>query len=194
MKRIILSVILVAALPAVSPVSAASYRDTVTVPPVEVYRSMIRFADTSQLDKINGSLSVLAPIVNHIKGKFKNDPGGQIEKAIRGGNPETVRRSIFALIVWDIKDLLEESLSQARDSVDEGKTSIKIARLEYEILSPVVQKKDFAADQIIKRSFMSLYQTISKDVYSSQSHAPNIARARESLVRIGLKLGSIFLN
>lgn len=175
-------------------VHAASYRDAVSVPPVEVFRSMIRYSDANQMDKITGSLIVLAPILNHIKEKFKNDPRSDIENAIGTGDSAKVLRSVQALVVWDIKDLLEESLLQVQTSVDQGKTSIKIARMEYEILSPAVQKRNFSSDQVIKKAFMNLYQTISSDVYSGQSSAPNIARAQESLIQIGLILGKEFLD
>ncbi|MBI3610098.1 MAG: hypothetical protein HY204_05270 [Nitrospirae bacterium] len=147
---------------------AQAYRNAVGVPPVEVYQSMLNFADRKEYAKVMGSLTVLSPIVNHIGTKFKDNPSKGIKKAVDKGDPDEILLSVQALIVLDVKDLLDEALQQAAASPDGSKTLLKIARLNYELLSPYAQKKDFAADTKIKKTFTELFRTLGSEVDSEQ--------------------------
>lgn len=148
-------------------VQAQAYRNAVQVPPIEVYQSMLNFTDRKEYAKVMGSLNVLAPIVSHIATKFKGNPLEGIKKAVDRGDPDEILLSVQVLISLDIRDLLDEALQQVETSPDNSKTLIKIARLNYELLSPSVQKKDFAADSKIRKHFTESFRTLGSESVSS---------------------------
>jgi hypothetical protein len=148
---------------------AQSYRNAVQVPPVDVYRSMLTFADRKDYGKIQSSLNVLAPIVNHIRAKFSVNPADEINQAIRSGSQDTVVKSIQSLIVFDIEDLLDEALKEVESSPDSAKTAVKTAWLDYQLLSDAVSKADFAADQKIKKDFTGSFRLMgTESAYSTE--------------------------
>jgi len=171
---------------------AQSYRDAVPAPPVEVYQSMLNFVNKNEYPKVVGSLNVLAPIVNHITAKYSDNPSESIKKAIDKGNPDDVLLSVQTLIVLDMKDLLDEAMNQVEQSPGISKTMIKTARLNYEVLSAYVQKKDFAADQKIKKDFTETFRIVGSDsLYSSDKTKVNTDQLRRLGVEIIFNLSKV---
>jgi hypothetical protein len=172
---------------------AQSYRNAVQVPPVEVYQSMLNFADRKEYAKVTGSLNVLAPIVNHITAKFTDNPTEGIKKAIEKGNPDEILLGVQTLIILDMKDLLDEALKQVEQSPDTSKTMVKTARLNYELLSSYVQKKDFSSDQKIKKNFTDSFRLLgSESVYSADKAQINADQLKRLWVEIVFNLSKIF--
>jgi hypothetical protein len=132
---------------------AQSYREAVKVPPVEVYKSMIVFAQKGEHQKVANSLNVLAPIVNHIRVKFKYDSRAAIQKAVRRKDSDKVLSAVQTLVAWDIKAHLSEAEARAAGAPAVARTSIKAARLNYELLSEAVYRVDPQANQNIKQAF-----------------------------------------
>lgn len=173
---------------------AQSYRNAVPVPPVEVYQSMLSFVDRKEYAKVAGSLTVLAPIVNHITAKFTDNPTDGIKKAVEKGNAEEILLSVQTLIILDMKDLLDEALKQVEQSPGTSKTMVKTARLNYEILSSYVQKKDFAADQKIKKNFTESFRLLgSESVYSADKSKANTDHIKRLWIEIVFDLSKIFV-
>ena len=172
---------------------AQSYRNAVQVPPVEVYQSMLNFVDRKDYAKVVGSLNILAPVVNHIAVKFTDNPTEGIKKAVDKGNPDEILLSVQTLIILDMKDLLDEALKQVEQSPDASKTMVKTARLNYELLSSYVQKKDFATDQRIKKNFTDSFRLLgSESVYSADKTRVNTGELRRLWVEIVFNLSKIF--
>ncbi len=173
---------------------AQSYRNTIQVPPVEVYQSMLNFADRKDYAKVVGSLDTLAPIVNHITAKFTDNPSDGIKKAVDKGNQDDILLSVHTLIVLDIKDLLDEALKQVAQSPDASKTMVKTARLNYELLSSYVQKKDFTADQKIKKSFTESFRLLGSDsVFSSDKAQVNSDQLKRLSGEIVSDISKVFV-
>ena len=173
---------------------AQSYRNAVQVPPVEVYQSMLNFVDRKDYAKVVGSLNILAPVVNHITVKFTDNPTEGIKKAVDKGNPDEILLSVQTLIILDMKDLLDEALKQVEQSPDASKTMVKTARLNYELLSSYVQKKDFATDQKIKKNFTDSFRLLgSESVYSADKTRVNTGELRRLWVEIVFNLSKIFM-
>jgi hypothetical protein len=172
---------------------AQSYRNAVQVPPVEVYQSMLNFVDRKEYAKVTGSLNILAPIVNHITAKFTDNPTEGIKKAIDKGTPDEILLSVQTLIILDMKDLLDEALKQVEQSPDLSKTQVKTARLNYELLSSYIQKKDFAVDQRIKKNFTDFFRVLgSESVYSADKTTINTDQVNRLLVEIVFNLSKVF--
>jgi hypothetical protein len=172
---------------------AQSYRNAVQVPPVEVYQSMLNFVDRKDYAKVTGSLNILAPVVNHITAKFTDNPTEGIRKAVDKGNPDEIRLSVQLLIIMDMKDLLDEAMKQVEQSPDLSKTMVKTARLNYELLSSYVQKKDFASDQKIKKDFTDSFRLLgSESVRSTEKTRVDVDQLKRLLVEIVYNLSKIF--
>jgi hypothetical protein len=172
---------------------AQSYRNAVQVPPVEVYQSMLTFADRKDYGKIQTSLNVLAPIMNHIRAKFSVNPADEINQAIRSGNQDAVVTSIQTLIVLDIEDLLDEALKEVESSPDSAKTAVKTARIDYELLSTSVSKADFASDQRIKKNFTDSFRLMgTESAYSTEKGTVNTGQLKSIWSEIISTLNKVF--
>jgi hypothetical protein len=172
---------------------AQSYRNAVQVPPVEVYQSMLSFVDRKEYSKVQSSLNVLAPIVDHIRAKFSVNPADDINRAVKKGNRDEVLMSVQALIMLDIEDLLDEALRQVDSSPDSAKTLVKTARLDYELLSPSVSKVEFSADQKIKKDFNDSFRVMgTESAYSTEKTAINTEQLKNILSGITSTLNKVF--
>ncbi|MBI3994654.1 MAG: hypothetical protein HY349_01625 [Nitrospirae bacterium] len=174
--------------------SAQSYRNAVQVPPVEVYQSMLNFVERKEYAKVAGSLTILSPIVNHITEKFTDNPTDGIKKAIEKGNPEEILLSVQTLIILDMKDLLDEALKQVDQAPAFSKTMVKTARLNYELLSSYVQKKDFSTDQKIKKNFTDSFRLLgSESVVSVDKKTVNTDHIKRLWIEIVFNLSKIII-
>lgn len=172
---------------------AQSYRNAVQVPPVEVYQSMLTFADRKDYGKVQSSLNVLAPIVNHIRTKFSVNPADDISRAIKKGNQDEIMTSIQSLIMLDIEDLLDEALKEIESNPDPAKTAVKTARLDYQLLSPAVSKADFAADQKIKKDFTNSFRLMgTESAYSTDKDTVNTDQLKRIWSGIISTLNKVF--
>lgn len=77
---------------------AQSYRNAIPILPIEVYQSMLNFAEEGEYPKVEASLSILSPIVEHITVKFKDNPSLAVKDAVKNGNKTAVIASIHRLI------------------------------------------------------------------------------------------------
>lgn len=172
---------------------AQSYRNAVQVPPVEVYKSMLTFADRKDYGKIQTSLRVLEPIVSHIQSKFSVNPANEINKAISTGNQGEIRMSVQTLIMLDIEDLLDEALKEVESSSDSAKTAVKTAWLNYQLLSPAVSKADFASDQKVKKDFTDSFRLMAtKSAYSTEKSTVNTGQLKQIWSEIISTLNTVF--
>lgn len=173
-------------------VSAQSYRQEVRVPPIDVYRSMLGFSEKGDVQRLNGSLPILQPILTHIEQRFRISPVQRIQRAIKAEDRAEMVAAVEELIIWDIKDLLDQSLENLERSLDEARTPIKTARFTYDLLSPNVRKKDPDADARIRKAFDSLFLSLNQQAAGTspgQQASPMMAR---SLTVIVFELTRVF--
>jgi hypothetical protein len=70
---------------------------------------------------------------------------------------------------------------------------VKTARLNYELLSSYVQKKDFASDQKIKKDFTDSFRLLgSESVRSTEKTRVDVDQLKRLLVEIVYNLSKIF--
>ena len=174
---------------------AQSYRDTVEFSPMEVYQSILNFVDRKEYDKIAGPLKILSPITSHIAEKFKDNPAVAINKAIDKGNQEEILSRVHALIFLDINDLLDEASQIVDQSPGTAKAHVNSARLDYEVLSSYVKKKDFAADQKIKKNFVDSLRALgSESLYSAEKGTLNTQPIKQRWAEIVSSLSKVFTS
>ena len=151
--------------------SAQNYRSSVSVPPVQVYKSMMRFAEQKKHQQIFLSLKVLNPILNHIKAQLSENPAIAIRDAILSGDQNQVRLSIQRMIYLDIKDLLNQAESEVRRPSGNPKPLVRTAWLNYELILPFTKKTDFKIDQSIRKSFENSFQLMGTGMIQSKEKA-----------------------
>ena len=181
--------VLLAAAPEAFP---QAYRNDIGVPPTDVYQSMMGFAERKDFAKVSASLGTLKPIVGHIAAKYKENPAEAIKSAADQGSADKVTAGIRRLIALDIKDLLDQALQSAEGSQDSAKIAIKAARLNYELLSPEGQKKDFGADQKIKRLFTEAFRVLgTESVFSGEKKQVDVGQLKQQLNEIIANLDQV---
>lgn len=174
---------------------AETYRDALPAPPSEIYKSMLQFLEQKAYPKIEGSLNVLEPVLSHIRGKFNIEAGQTIKEGLSRKDDSKVLEGIYRLIVLDVKDLFDEALKRGAESPEGAKTLLKVAYMNYLILSQPVQKKDFSADQRIKKAFQSAYSALGAGgtLYSKEATATNVDAFKKVLGEIEGELAKLFL-
>lgn len=173
---------------------AQAYREQVKFPPHELYRSMLGFAERGENDKIVKTLDILSPVLAHIKDKYRVSPADSIQKAIAQGDPKEILLSVQRLMVWDIKDLLDAAGLALEDSPTLAYEFGNQARLNYFTMSPYVQKKDFSADQMIKKWFTDTLRALSsQSPFSDEEKNIDHASIKRFWSNIEASLSKIFL-
>ncbi len=171
--------------------AAQTYRQDVKVPPIEVFQSMLTFAEAGEFQKVVGSLPVLSPILEHIDQKFKFGAADHIRSVSSGGDRASVVAAVEELIIWDMKDLLDESLTNLDRSIDAARTPIRTARFNYELLAPLVRRKAPPADDLIKRAFGEALRTMAAPGAPETVEATRKTIARQ-LTLIVFELAKVF--
>lgn len=144
--------------------SATAQRAKLKAPPVKIYQSMLQFVDKQDYGKIEASLAFIQPIVLPIKKKWDVDMEREIREGVAKQNETVVRLSIQKLIFFDMESLLYTSIDKDRLN-KERRVQIRIAYLNYLLLSPTIKKKQFLADQRVKKVFHRLHASVGTSPY-----------------------------
>lgn len=86
------------------------------VPPVELYGSLLKFAEKGDYDKISKSLPFLDQIFSEAKEKFGVNPGADIRAAIEKDSRSAIVAAIQQAILLDIRDIFTVIRSTAGPS------------------------------------------------------------------------------
>lgn len=143
-------------------------RAKLKTPPVKIYQSMLRFVDKQNYGKIEASLSFVKPVILAIKKKWDIDMRSEIRDGVVKQDEIAVRRSIHKLIFLDMEWLLYKSADKDLTN-KERRRQIRIAYLNYLLLSPTVKKKQFLADQRVKRIFHRLHAILGTSRYAQSA-------------------------
>ena len=173
--------------------SAQNYRSSVSVPPVQVYKSMMKFADQKDHEKIFLSLKVLNPILNHIKVQLSENPATAIRDAILTGDQNQVRISIQRMIYLDIKDLLKQAQTEVRRPSGNPKPLVRTAWLNYVLILPSIRKTDFKIDQSIRKSFENSFRLMGTgSIYTDEKTSLDVDGLVDRLSKIITQLDGLF--
>jgi len=130
---------------------AQPYRDGLLLPTSQLYERMLAYAEEKDYTKVERSLEVARPVMEALKGKFGTDVQAEIRDAMARKDGEQLLRSLRRLVVLDMRDLM--SLGLAAETQEKASTKFRHAYLDYLLVSPVIQTRDFPADQRIKNAF-----------------------------------------
>ena len=146
-----------------------SYREGLSVPPVQVFSGMLDFAKSGKYEKVEKSLQVLMPLVSALSQKYKIDHESELKSAlsallyadsISAKDKDRVLKGIQRLIFSDMRDLFDQADIVIKESKDKAQIKFKTALLDYLLLGPFVEAKNFPSDGKIKRAFRDIQFTI----------------------------------
>ena len=136
---------------------AQNYRKEAVISPVYIYQQMLSFVKEGDYDKIVKSLSLLENVLNAIKNNFDKDLKTLIEDAVSTGDARKIKKAIYTLIYYDIKDVFYEVLTNLNTKeFYQLKETLKFAYLDYLLVSPAIRRRNFEVDREIRKSFTEL--------------------------------------
>ncbi|OQX87718.1 MAG: hypothetical protein B6D55_02560 [Candidatus Omnitrophica bacterium 4484_70.2] len=136
---------------------AQNYRKEAVISPVYIYQQMLSFVKEGNYDKIVKSLPLLEDVLNAIKNNFNKDLKILIEEAVSTRDAGRIKKAIYTLIYYDIKDVFNEVLTNLNTKgFYQLKETLKFAYLDYLLVSPAIRKRNFKIDREIRKSFVEL--------------------------------------
>ncbi|OGS18642.1 MAG: hypothetical protein A2219_06260 [Elusimicrobia bacterium RIFOXYA2_FULL_50_26] len=145
-------------------VQAQNYRINMKTPAVQLYESMLLFAEMRKYVQIEKSLPYLKEVFNSEKENFKVDLQKDIEEAIKSGDQAIVVSSIRKAIFYDIKDIFHAVNNQFDNEPRNTVTSwLKMANLDYKILSPYIKRNSLDGSKRIDANFTRLLGSMSNE-------------------------------
>ena len=147
-----------------------TYREGLSIPPSQVFKGMLDFAKSGDPKKIEKSLQLLTPLLSAFSQKYGIDHGSEIRSALSDAtyadsplsakDKDRALKGIQRLIYSDIKDLFDQADMVIKESKERAQIKFKTAFLDYLILGPYVEVKNFQSDGKIKRGFRDIQFTI----------------------------------
>ena len=128
-------------------------RKTLRMPSSYVYKSMLKFCEKQEYTKIEKSVPFVHPILVEIQTDYDIDLEKEIRELIATGQQQEIYNLIKKLICWDIKHLLDGILTDDNASLQQKRVRLKMAYLDYLLLSPEIRQNQFAMDQKLKNAF-----------------------------------------
>jgi hypothetical protein len=96
-------------------------------------------------------------------------------------------------LVLDIKDLLDEAGQRVEKSSQDSKAHVNAARLDFELLSPFIQKIALKEDQKIRMQIIDSLEALgTKSLYSSERDKVNPDKVKRLWTEIAASLSLIF--
>jgi len=177
-KHSIFTLFLLLMLVATSLLHAKNYRMDMKTPAVQLYESMLLFAEMRKYVQIEKSLPYLKEIFSSEKEKFKVDLQKEIEEAIKSGDQAVVLSAVRKTIYYDIKDIFHSVNSQF--DKEPGSTIIswlKMAGLDYKMLSPYIKRNSIETSKQIDADFALLMSNVS----SEKSNVEEIKKVMDNI-------------
>lgn len=172
---------------------AQDYRDSLTLPSLEINRNLITYAQAMDLQKISRTLPVIKPLTDALKTKFGIDVESEIRSALVVQDPARLLKATQQLVYFNIKDLMDLSLGLLGESTSKARAKMKAAYLNYLLLSPFIQKVNLSSDQLIKNRFRAVDLVLgSSSPYSREPTLPISAQQqiRQLIVEIETELAA----
>jgi hypothetical protein len=182
--RLCAALLVAAGLIDISSVCAASYRDELQTPPVEVYVSMFQLHKQDEFGKLYTSLDFLRPITEHIRDKFDIDTAAEVRKAMEERDRDRVQQKLAQLVILDIYDLLDEGFKALKTSPQNARVALKAAQLNYQTLSLFWPQKDPDLDRTIRSLFQSANTGIQTEPISYDRVKSDLRDVQQTIARM----------
>ncbi len=140
--------------------AAQEYRLGLDPPAIEIYKSMLEFAETEKYDKIASSWKFLGDIPMQIHNKFGINLENEINNSIKDQNRKRTVATVRKLIFYDIKDIFSVIAAGREANPAYLKGLIKAAYLDYLQLTAAVEKTEAEIDDRIKQSFKEAFSAV----------------------------------
>lgn len=183
-NRVCAALLFAAGLIGASSVQAASYRDELQTPPVEVYVSMFQLYKQDEFSKLYTSLDFLRPITEHIRDKFDIDTATEVRKAMEERDRDRVQQKLAQLVILDTFDLMDEGFKALKTSPQSARVALKAAQLNYQTLSLFWPQKDPDLDRTIRSLFQSANTAIQTEPISHDRVKHDLREVRQSIARM----------
>lgn len=132
-------------------------RSNMPVPPAEIYKNMLAFAQKGEGQKVERSLLLLNPVISELNKRFCVKIDVEINNVIYMGDAPSMTGAVTKLIIEDVRHLLMESLESIGKDLEKMGLRIRIAFTEYQTVDPILEKKSFEASTKIKTEFRRAY-------------------------------------
>jgi hypothetical protein len=183
-NRVCAALLFAAGLIGVPSVDAASYRDELQTPPVEVYVSMFQLYKQDEFGKLYTSLDFLRPITEHIRDKFNIDTAAEVRKAMEERDRDRVQQKLAQLVILDTFDLMDEGFKALKTSPQNARVALKAAQLNYQTLSLFWPQKDPDLDRTIRSLFQSANTGIQTEPMSYDRVKSDLREVQQSIARM----------
>ena len=137
---------------------AQDYREKASVSPVEIYREMLFCVQTKNTGKILKLLGSVEGVLEAINANFGEDLKTKIEMAVSTGKQENIAKAVHTLIYYDIKDVFKATMGGISEGISLAKLKgrFKFAYLDYLLVSPQAERKNFNLDRAIRKGFADI--------------------------------------
>lgn len=132
------------------------YRDNLSIPPAEIYKKIMDYISRRDYVKIEKSIVFISPLIKELEKRYNTEIEPRIRDAIQKRDDKALLKSIQRLIFLDISDLFKLIISSMQESHEKAKVKLKIAYLDYMILSQEIQMIDFMSDKKIRNRFRKI--------------------------------------
>ncbi|MBU4304458.1 MAG: hypothetical protein KJ893_02365 [Candidatus Omnitrophica bacterium] len=138
--------------------NAQSYRENAAVSSVYVYRQMVDSVDAGQLSKVLELARPIEAILAALETNLSVNIKSQLERAVASQDREKVKGALHKLIFYDIQDIFRAAKKSITSRTDAGKLKeqLKLAYLDYLIVSPEAKRIDFGLDREVRKVFNEL--------------------------------------
>ncbi|HUT54846.1 MAG TPA: hypothetical protein VM658_15750 [bacterium] len=191
LKKISLFCLLVLA-PAASGTAIEDYRPQMKSPPYKVFDTLLKTWQAKNYDGIKTVADTfLPPFYAEIKKSYNVDLEAELDAAVQSKDERKTLASIQRQIFYDIKALFDLSVEQT----DSGRAVglLKTAYLNYDLMSPAVQKADFSADQMARKMFQQAYYVAGSNSPYNNDSDPAEAR-KKGLKEITSRIESLLIK
>jgi hypothetical protein len=149
------------------------YRGQMKQPPFKVFEGMLLASKKENWSGIKDMSDMfLGPFYQEIKRSFNVDLAEELNKVLAEHNKEKILTAIQRNMFYDIKALF--GLAAQDPAPDRATGLLKTAYLDYNLLSPYVQTKDFQRDQVIRKMFQQAFQLAgASSPYSEENKGNN---------------------
>lgn len=128
---------------------AQTYRDNLPLPLNEILQNMSNYCEAQDFERLKKAMVLLHPVTTALA-KEDASLSQEMDKAL-AGKDAAAALSIVHRIAWaDARELL---LQADKNDDRDASRHIKAAFLDYTVISPTMQSRNFAADQHIKNAF-----------------------------------------
>lgn len=161
---------------------AQHYLDFKENPQYEIFQNIITQALKGNYSKIETSVNDIKDIVELIDNQYSDHILSDIKTSIKNEDEKKIINITYRLIYLDIINLFSNSIEEVKKkNIEEATSMVRTAYLNYLVISPKIQDRDFDSDQHIRKIFRNSLQSL--DLFYPYGESNNIKKDPEILVK-----------